>query len=92
MNFTNLLLHGLAWLLPSAFLTVSLLLFGALGGRSVPKWGFVVTGLALLSAGALTQALTLWVLRWPDGSLSAYGVLILVLATLGVWLTRPKTA
>ncbi len=50
-----------------------------------------MTGLILCWAGWLTQALTLWVLRWPDGSLTAYGALILVLATLAVCLTRPKT-
>ncbi len=91
MNFTNLLLHGLEWSLPSVCLTVSLLLWLAIRGRWAPLWGYWMTGLILCWAGWLTQALTLWVLRWPDGSLTAYGALILVLATLAVCLTRPKT-
>ncbi len=90
MNFTNLILHSLEGLLPSVVLTASLLLFWGVRGRLKPVWGYAGTGLVLFSGGVLTQIFTLWVLRWPDGSLASYGVLIAVLATLGACLTRPR--
>jgi hypothetical protein len=45
-------------------------------------------GLVLCGAALATQAVTLWALRWPDGSMATYAVLILVLATLRLLLTR----
>ncbi len=49
-------------------------------------WGATL----VLGLGALTtQAITLWGLRWPDGSMASHGALIGVLATLQVLLNRP---
>jgi hypothetical protein len=92
VNPSTFLSHGLSWLLPSAGLTAFLLLVWALRGRRALKWGYAGTGLLLLACGFLTQALTLWILRWPDGSMGSYGLLIGVLAALGaVWARKPPT-
>jgi hypothetical protein len=43
-----------------------------------------------LGLGAVTtQAVALWGLRWPDGSMATYGALIVVLAALRALLGRP---
>ena len=68
------------------------LLFWAVGRRHALKWGYAGTGLILVACGGLTQALILWGLRWPDGSMAGYGLLLLVLAALQALLVRKKTA
>ena len=72
MGLTVLVLASWAWRRP----------------RLAPKMGWWGATWVLVLGALLTQALTLVLLRWPDGSMATYGVLILVLALLRLLLTR----
>jgi hypothetical protein len=89
VDLPHLFLHGLGWLWPGWALSVLTLLFWALRRPLLaPRLGWWGAGLVLVAAALITQVVTLWGLRWPDGSMASYAALILVLATLRVLLTR----
>ena len=46
----------------------------------VPRWGWWACGLTLLGVGVLTQWVSAYALRWPDGSMAGYGLLLLTMA------------
>ena len=82
MELPTTLLQGLEWLSPSVGLVALALLWTALRRRThVLRWGGWASGLALLGVGVLTQWVSAHVLRWPDGSMAGYVLLLLVLAT-----------
>ena len=73
----------LEWLSPSVGLVALALLWTALRRRThVLRWGAWASGLTLLGVGVLTQWVSAHVLRWPDGSMAGYGLLLLVLKHL----------
>jgi hypothetical protein len=84
-----LLLHGLGWIWPGVGLCALMLVAWAVRRPALaPRLGWLGAGLVLCGAALATQAVTLWALRWPDGSMATYAVLTLVLATLRLLLTR----
>jgi hypothetical protein len=89
VDLPHLLLHVLGWLWPGWGLSVLVLVFWAVRRPArPPRLGWWGAALLLMAAAPMTQAVTLWGLRWPDGSMSSYAALVLVLATLRVFLTR----
>ncbi|MDI9332256.1 MAG: hypothetical protein QM527_13305 [Alphaproteobacteria bacterium] len=91
MNLPTYLTHGLEWMGPALGLTLLALLYTALQGRTETlRWGWLGTGCAWLAVGGCTQGVTALLLRWPDGSMAAYGLLVLMLAISRVALVRKK--
>ena len=81
MELPTTLLQGLEWLSPSLGLVIWALLYTALRRRTwVPRWGWWACGLTLLGVGVLTQWVSTYALRWPDGSMAGYGLLLLTMA------------
>jgi hypothetical protein len=90
VDLPHLILHGLSWLWPGVGLTALIVFAWALRRPAVSPIGGGWGACGLLGLGAVTtQAVALWGLRWPDGSMATYGALIVVLATLRVLLGRP---
>jgi hypothetical protein len=86
----DFIFHALGWLWPTLGLTLLTLLAHRLSRRCAPRRGWGFTGLALLTVGLLVQAGTAWALRWPDGSMAAYAVLLLALALTQTLLFKRK--
>jgi hypothetical protein len=55
-----------------------------------PVWGWWGGALALLVSGGVAQGVCTLGLRWPDGSMAGYGVLVTVLALAQALLARGK--
>jgi hypothetical protein len=83
--------HALAWMGPTVALTGLILARWAWSRRQLTLvWGWWGGALALLVSGGVAQGVCTLGLRWPDGSMAGYGVLVAVLALAQALLARGK--